>query len=183
MVEGLHPILIGGKEIILRYPTRADTRKLQRFINTAIRESLAAGGYLSMTKQVTLKEEKQWMKSTLEKMRKKQALYILAECKGKIIGSTSIEKQRGAMAHIGAFGIAVLDEFTSKGLGTTLMETILALAKKKLRTEIVELRVFADNRRAYSFYKKIGFEEIGRICKGKKFHRAYADMIIMAKYL
>ncbi len=176
--------LVDGKKVVLRYPKLSDCQKLQKFINQAIRESLNLGGNLGRTGFVTLSVEKKWLNGMIEGIKKKKVVFVLAECENRIVGSTEISKgDRDAYKHMGEFGIAVLEEFTGKGLGTKLTQIIINLAKKNLKTEIVKLSVFSNNKRAQGLYKKLGFKEIGRIKKGRKVKGKYADDVFMVKYL
>jgi len=59
-----------------------DAREFQRFINTLTRE----GTYLLVNKPVTLKQEKQWLKTQIKEQRKGQQIYLKALVDGRLIG-------------------------------------------------------------------------------------------------
>ena len=108
----------------------------------------------------------------------------MVESRNKIIASANI--RRGSFdsdQHVGIFGIAILEEYTSKGLGTLLTKKIIDEAKKKLKIEIVTLCCDQYNKRAQGLYRKIGFKKTGTLKKGRKINGKYTDEIMMAKYL
>ena len=181
-MKQLNSFEIDGKKIIFRYPKLSDTKKIWKFYNRSIKESLQKGGLLSSVKSVTLKEERIWIKNQIKKIKKKDCVYILAEQQGKIIGTASVERVRNAQSHAGVFGIVILEKFTGKGLGTMLMNKIIQLAKKELKVEIIKLGVFGNNKRAQNLYTKLGFKETGRIKNGIKVKGRYQDEITMVKY-
>ena len=184
MVKTIGNFQVDGKDIILRYPEKSDAKKLQKFINAAVKESLSQGGHLARTRPVSLSGEEIWVRDLIKKIENNKEVHVVAEYNKKIIGNADIRKEsHDANAHIGVFGIVVLKEFTSKGLGTVLAEKIIKLAENKLKIEIVKLSVFENNKRAQGLYRKLGFEEIGRIKRGRKIKGKYADEILMVKYL
>ena len=69
------------------------------------------------------------------------------EVADKFPGKKTVEFQR----------IYALQKFIGKGVGKTLMNYCLALAKEQ-GAEIIWLGVWEHNHRAQEFYKKLGFE-------------------------
>ena len=177
-------VVIDGREVVFRHPKKSDAKKMQKFMNQAVDESLDGGGYLSRTEYVSLNDEKEWLKNLISKIKSEMTVHIVAECDRSIIGNVDVNKeQSGAFLHRGSFGIVILKRFTSKGLGTVLTDKIIKLAKRDLKLEILKLNVYGNNKRAQGLYKKMGFKEIGRIKKGRKIKGKYADDILMVKYL
>ena len=175
---------ISGKKIIFRYPRITDSKIAMEFYNKSIKENLDAGGRLNDLKPIGLIKEKKWLAETIQKIDHKEAVHIFAECENKIIGSSGISITRDrAVSHVGDFGIVILEEFTGKGLGTTLMKTVIGMAKNKLGIELIKLEVFSQNKRAINLYNKMGFKEVGRIKKGRKVNGKYHDDVMMVKYL
>ena len=64
------------------------------------------------------------------------------------------------MSHAAELGISTLKEFWGQGIGSRLMEEMIAYAKENGITKI-NLRVRADNERAKALYRKFGFEKEG----------------------
>jgi len=74
-------------------------------------------------------------------------------------------------------GLFVHADYQGRGVGTTLMETLLDLADHWLMLVRVELEVFADNEQAIRLYEKLGFRQVGR---RKNYYRAeHEDALLM----
>ena len=86
-------------------------------------------------------------------------------------------------SHVAEIGIGIMDGFRGKGIGGQLMskseEYLKAQGIKKLRLLVYEL-----NERARRFYKKLGFQDVGRYSKEIRLENGdYVDLIIMEKWL
>jgi L-phenylalanine/L-methionine N-acetyltransferase len=96
--------------------------------------------------------------------------YILVACAGnEIVGQAGLHPvaQSPRRSHAMHLGMAVRADWHGKGVGSSLMEALLALADGWLNVIRIELTVFVDNERALALYKKFGFEVEGT-------HKAYA---------
>ncbi len=173
----------GGKKFVFRYPKISDSENIWRFYNKAIKEALKKGGNISSIKQVSLADEKKWVRDSIKKDENRKSVHIFVEYDNRIIGNSSIEKVGQAKNHVGNFGIVLLEKFTGKGIGARLMNKTIQLSKSKLRLEAIELRVFGNNKRAQNLYKKMGFKKVGRIKRGIKIKNSYQDDVIMVRYL
>jgi RimJ/RimL family protein N-acetyltransferase len=56
---------------------------------------------------------------------------------------------------------------------------LLRLAKEFLDLKLVYLFVFANNKRARYFYRKVGFRDCGRIPKAILYKGKYVDQVFM----
>lgn len=94
---------------------------------------------------------------------------IIAEVEGVIVGTAGIEGigAKYKVRHRAEFGISVAKKFWGLGIGGALMRACIECAKKA-GYEQLELNVVAENTRAISLYKKVGFVEYGRNPKGFK---------------
>ncbi|MEM4298388.1 MAG: GNAT family N-acetyltransferase [Nitrososphaerota archaeon] len=111
------------------------------------------------------------------------ALILIAEVEGKIVGVG--ELKRGEFKknkHTAELGIALLREYRGLGIGSLLLNEILAWAKEK-GLEKVCLSVFSSNEPAIALYKRLGFELEGIRKKQFKIHDKYVDELLMAKFL
>jgi len=109
--------------------------------------------------------------------------YIVARVNNEFIGGASIEPREGKASHVGYFGIYLKNEFRNLGIGTRLIRKIIEVARQK-DFEIIQLYVFASNKKAIHIYKKFGFQEVGRIKNGIKLQNGkYTDEIIMTLHL
>ena len=94
---------------------------------------------------------------------------LVAEAGGEIVGHAGLHPAGTSprRAHALHLGMTVRTDWHGKGVGTALMEALLALADGWLNVIRIELTVFADNERALALYRKFGFQVEGT-------HRAYA---------
>lgn len=111
--------------------------------------------------------------------------YIVAEENNEIIGHAFLE-QMGlqAVAHIMRLTIAVHEGHQGQGVGRLLMTELIDWAKSTPSVEKIELHVRATNLRAIALYKKLGFEEEGRLKKRIKISETeYVDDLTMGLVL
>lgn len=109
-------------------------------------------------------------------------LMLVPVINGKIAGllNFTIGKKR-RISHYGDFGVSLLPEVQSQGVGRVLMEVFLAWAKSNPQIETVRLKVHAKNTRAIALYRKLGFVEEGREIRAMKLSPTeYDDVIMMA---
>lgn len=84
-----------------------------------------------------------------------------------------------ATKHVGVLGMALLPQYRGKGLGERLLRETLTAAHA-FGFSRVELGVFANNARAISLYRKIGFVQEGVRRKHLRIDGVYIDEILMA---
>jgi len=92
---------------------------------------------------------------------------LIAIIDGKIAGTAGIEAvgKKYKVKHRADFGISVLKEYWGLGLGKALTKACIQCAKNAGYNQL-ELNVVADNERALSLYRSLGFEEFGRNPRG-----------------
>lgn len=170
-----------GKKILIifRFPKKTDARNIMGYYNKAIEETHYVGDF----EKVSLKEEEKWLRETLEKIRKNEVIYVLAEAEGKVIGGSIIYRmERDSQKHIGTFGIILIKEYTRYGIGRRMAKVMFKLAIKSgiwcLRSSIV-----ADNRPSLRFHEKLGFVISAKFPKGFKIGKRYEDEIYAYKFL
>lgn len=73
---------------------------------------------------------------------------------------------RPRTAHTCEIGLSVLAAYQNRGIGTRMLETLLAFAKNTGVLTLMHLLVRADNAPAIALYKKLGFGPVG-------IHRGY----------
>lgn len=169
-----------NKKIIIRSLSTKDLRqvkKFQIFINSLIKEDVQ----IKINKKKSLKEELDWLKEHLVKIKKKKAVFLVAEYNNEIVGSTGIDLNRGKKEHVGEFGITIRKDYRGVGLGKYLMGEVIKLARTKLKpkTWIIRLSVFATNKPAIRLYERCGFKIVAKIPKQVKHKGKLIDEIIM----
>jgi len=171
-------------EIIVRSLSQKDlkqAKKFQFFINSLVKENVQ----IKINKKKSLKEELDWLKEYLAKIKKKRVVFLVAEHNNQIVGSTGIELSRGKREHVGEFGISILKDYRGIGLGKYLMSEVIKLAKRELKPKpkIIRLSVFSTNKPAISLYKKMGFKMVAKIPKQINHKGRLIDEVIMLLYL
>ena len=90
----------------------------------------------------------------------KDSVMLVAKADEAIIGNASLSRLPRRMNHRGELCIAVAKEYWNKGIGSRLLENILAFAKEN-SFEVLDLQVRSDNVRAIRLYEKFGFQKTG----------------------
>ena len=65
-------------------------------------------------------------------------------------------------SHSALMGLYANPFLTQKGVGSKLMEAIIAYAFETLSVQVLQAEVFAHNKRAHQLYQKFGFKECSR---------------------
>lgn len=104
----------------------------------------------------SVEAEQAFIQSRLDS--KKDVLYLV-KCNGEIVGNGSINSLSGRMSHRAELGISVRKDYWGKGIGTKLMDALIAFARNA-GFEILSLEVRSDNDRAIRLYERFGFKKI-----------------------
>jgi len=176
----LKKIKINKKDFIIRYLKHEDVDDLLKVVNSLVEEK----SMLGPQKKFSRAREEKWIKNILHKMLNKKAIYLVGQLDGQIIGSASVFKGKFInRKHLGQVAVSLLPEYRGRGLGKRLIKKAISEAKKHLKTKIIKLNVYAENKKAIKLYKSLGFERVGKIKKGRYHFGRYIDLIIMVKYL
>ena len=88
---------------------------------------------------------------------------LLAVVDERIVGNLGFSGESLVeQAHSGEFGISVSTEYRGQGIGTALIEALLAWAPEHGVSRI-EVRSWANNPRATALYERMGFEYEGTL--------------------
>lgn len=101
---------------------------------------------------------------------------------GRIIANAHIEALVRRLSHRASLGITVLKEAWGRGIGTAIMERLIAHAREQ-GIEIIELNVRRDNLRAIRLYEKFGFVKIATYPGFMKVDGRPIDCDLMNLYL
>lgn len=113
-------------------------------------------------------------------LKDKKGVYLVAEQEGHLVGHAFLEPYPlQALSHVADLNIAVHLGWQSKGIGKKLLEQIIEWAKNSSSLEKIQLNVRASNAAALSLYKKMGFQEEGRLKNRLKIKDRYIDDIVM----
>jgi RimJ/RimL family protein N-acetyltransferase len=90
--------------------------------------------------------------------------YIVAEHQGQVAGHAYLDPMGlQAISHVFRLTVVVHRNHQGRGIGRALVEHLLDWASRDSRVGKVELLVRATNHRALALYRKLGFEEEGRL--------------------
>lgn len=126
----------------------------------------------------TVEEETAFLEKSAADTR---SVILLAKEDGEIIGDGHIEAFSRRLSHRAGLGITVRKAAWGRGVGTAIMERLIAHAREQ-GIEIIELQVRSDNARAIRLYEKFGFVKIGHYPGFLKVDGVYADCDLMNLY-
>jgi len=164
-----------GLKVTLRTPIWRDLDDLLELINTAVAEQVD----ILIDRPQTREQEADWLGRVLARIEKGEAVYVVPEADGRVVGNSEVSRRAGCMNHTGDLGILLRREYRNRGIGTEMMRTLIDEARK-MGLERLFLRHFAGNLRARHVYEKVGFKETGREPKAVKRAGNYEDVVIMA---
>ena len=174
-------ILKNGKTCVLRSAEPQDAARMIAYMQTMLGET----PFLLRTPaefDYSAEEEA----AILERRRDDpRGLMILAEADGEIIASSDVMPVggRSRTLHRAVLGMSVRRDFWGLGIGSAMMERLIAHAARH-GFEQIELEVVSANRRAISLYVKYGFQVYGTRPHGLKYADGrYADDYLMQKIL
>ena len=114
-----------------------------------------------------------------------RALMILAEADGEIVATSDVMPMgtKSRTLHRATLGMSVRKDYWRLGIGSAMMERLIAHARQS-GFEQIELEVVSTNRRAIGLYVKYGFQVYGTRPHGIKYpDGSYADDYLMRKVL
>lgn len=169
------------ERVIYRAPKRPDLDSLLSFVNDLVDEDT----FVKIDKRFTRKEEKKWLDEKLNLIRERDAVMVLAESGGRVVGNCMITRRtRSRKAwHSATFGISVRKEFRGRGIGEGLARRAVALARKRMRVTLLMLTCFANNRAGLSLYEKLGFSVCGRYPGAFYYRGKCVDEMLMYRRL
>lgn len=109
------------------------------------------------------------------------SINLVAELDGKSVGFASLNIFKGRRRHCAALGISVHDDYQNKGIGTSLMRSLVDLADNWYGLKRIELEVYTDNKIAINLYKKFGFTIEGTLRCYAIRNGEYVDAYLMAR--
>lgn len=170
-------VLKNGKEALIRNGNVSDGPAVYEVFNLTHAET----DYLLSYPDENSFDPEQEGRYLEEKAESPNETELIAIVDGKVAGTAGIEAvgKKYKVRHRAEFGISVLMEYWGLGLGKALTEACIQCAKNAGYDQL-ELNVVADNDRALSLYRSLGFEEFGRNPRG--FHSrisGYQELVSM----
>ena len=156
-------VLKNGKEALIRNGNASDGLAVYQVFNLTHAEN----DYLLSYPEENSFDPEQEARFLEEKAESPNETELMAIIDGKVAGTAGIEAvgKKYKVKHRAEFGISVLRAYWGLGLGKALTKACIQCAKNAGYDQL-ELNVVADNDRALSLYRSLGFEEFGRNPRG-----------------
>ena len=170
-------ILKNGKEALIRNAAGADGMAVFEVFNRTHEETDHLLSYPDEN-SFDPEQEAQFLE---EKAKSPDETEIIAIVDGKVVGTSGIEAvgKKYKVKHRAEFGISVLKDYWGLGVGRALTEACIQCARDA-GYEQLELNVVAENGKALSLYRSLGFVEFGRNPGGFKSRRSgYQELVYM----
>ncbi len=106
---------------------------------------------------LTVEEEAEHIRQTESSC---DEIMLVARDDGRIVGDASLSRLPRRMQHRGDLGIAVVQTYWNKGVGSLLLDAIIRFARENA-FDGIDLQVRSDNASAIHLYEKFGFQKIG----------------------
>jgi L-amino acid N-acyltransferase YncA len=164
-----------GREVVLRSIRWEDLDDCLEFINSLVEE----GAEILIDKKVSREEEADWLGKRLARAVRGELIDVVAEVDGKMVANSEVEKRSGLMSHVGYLGVGIRADYRGIGIGTQIIQ-MLKEESKKAGLKVLVLDAFATNKTALALYRKMGFQDAGRIPKAIHRNGKYIDLIRMA---
>jgi len=128
----------------------------------------------------TLEQEAEYVRSYLEP---DNSTLLVAEADGRIVGLLGLKGESfEEESHVGTFGISVARGARGEGVGTAMIEALLAWAPKHGITRIQGF-AWANNPGSIRLYERLGFEREGVCRRAIRTDGAYVDVVTVAMLL
>lgn len=174
-------VLKNGKNCLLRSPREEDAQALLDYLKTTCGET----PFLHREPEEvfsTVEQERDFIRASNEEPR---AAMLLAEVEGQLAGLCSLRPVADVRRcrHRCGLGIALYQRFCGMGVGGSMLEELLSIAKE-LGYEQAELEVVEGNEAAIALYTKLGFKSYGKCPNATKYaDGSFADELLMVKRL
>lgn len=171
-----HLKLNNGETVIIRKAVKTDAAAMLEYIYRISSESdfltFGPGEF-----DVGIEQEEAFIDGL---SKQNNALFLIAEVEGQIVGNLSFSGGlRIRTAHTGEFGVSVLKEYWGLGIGTELIRRLIDWSRASEVIRKINLKVRSDNSSAIDLYKKLGFQEEGRITRDFQINDRFFDSIAM----
>ena len=152
-------LLKNGKTCVIRRTEEADAERMIEYVNVTAEETPFLGREPEEA-SFTLEQEREIIRNMNAAERN---ILLLAEVDGVHAGNANFScvKDRARFRHRCGIGVGLYRAFWGMGVGTVLLEELLAAARTA-GYEQVELEVLTSNQRGLALYRRMGFEERGR---------------------
>lgn len=168
--------LKNGQFMIIREANGNDARRIIEYIECVASESdnltFGEGEF-----NTTVEDESKFIDTCKES---ENSMFLIAECNGEIVSCLTFSGgNRPRVRHYGEFGITVLRRYWGLGIGKTMIKYLIKWAHESNIIKKVNLKVRADNTKAITLYKKLGFVMEGTISRFFYHNGKFCDVYVM----
>lgn len=174
-------LLKSGKTCRIRRTEESDAERMIEYLNVTAEETPFLGREPEEA-SFTLEQEREIIRNMNAAERD---LMLLAEVDGVHAGNANLSciRDRARFRHRCGLGIGLYRAFWGMGVGTVLLEELLAAARAA-GYEQAELETVSANTPAIGLYKKLGFDAVGTMPRAMKYgDGTYADFLLMVRQL
>lgn len=174
-----------GRRVLLRHAQPADAHALL----TALNEVAQEGRFLLRRSwKITPELEQRWLQVAAGGVDLLVVAVLLeseqVRAEQEIAGSISLVRGRDEfIRHTAELGMWLRSAYREQGLGSAMVEYVLAWAARQDAVEKITLSVRSANRRALNLYGKYGFVEEGRRRAYVKTDQGYEDEILLSRFV
>ncbi len=112
--------------------------------------------------------------------KERNSTLLVAENNGQIIGNIDLTGSwRKKMQHTAVIGMGIHTDWQNQGVGTLFLQNVIDWAIENQILKNLWLEVYSTNTAGIELYKKIGFQESGRIPGFFHENETYIDKITM----
>lgn len=167
--------MLSGEMVNLRALEPTDIDNCMQWINDReVTRHLLIGAW-----PVSRKAEEEWLNRAAMGTDPRNRVLAIETKDGVYLGNIGLH-EIDYVAGVAEVGIVIgRKDYWGKGYGTDAMRTLLKHAFTNQRLRKVTLRVFGSNVRAQKSYRKVGFQEVGRLKKHRLVNGEYDDEVIM----
>lgn len=121
----------------------------------------------------------------LESLSPREIFHVAVEESGQIVGFQSLDLWSTllpSMSHVAQVGTFILREWRGRGVGRLLWEATTSFAREANYRKLA-IQVRASNLGAQAFYRKLGFNECGRLTRQVIVDGVEDDEVLMELFL
>lgn len=166
-----------GRTLCLREPTLDDAAQLVEYAKTIGGETDFLLCDENGIPGLTVEGELEYIQSTLEMPNTRMLLGFVDGYLAALADVRSMARPR--VAHNATLSLTVKRAYWGLGIGTALMEELVAFSKGTSGLKNLRLDVRADNVRAIRLYERFGFQACGRFANAMCVNGQYFDLIDM----
>lgn len=172
--------LSNGRELVIREAVPDDAPALLDYVQAISRES----DFLAFEPgefQLTVAEEEAYLRQSQQADNK---IYIIGTMDGSIVAALTFSGgSRARMRHAGEFGVSVREACWGQGIGSRMVDALIAWARAGGVVTKINLKVRTDHRRAIALYERKGFVVEGTLRREIQIAGEYFDHYCMGMVL